>query len=163
MVRTTLRQWKFEAFDRHLGMILGGLEGATLGIVITVFVATLAPQTRTPILTSTTGKLVCKVLDVVEPILPSEIRAELSPFWMGDNPSSLASQREPAARQTSSSEPAPQATPSADPNAADSAPQALKQFVEGEEKRLEQAIGSAAEQQLNQLTGQGNGKTVERR
>jgi uncharacterized membrane protein required for colicin V production len=167
MVRATLRQWKFEAFDRHLGMILGGLEGVTLGIVVTVFVASLAPQTRTPILTSTTGKLVCRVLDTVEPILPGEIRAELSPFWLGTDPSAVASQGEaapaPAPTPTTSSDPAPQAAPAADPNAADSAPVAIKRFVEGEEKRLEQAIGSAAEQQINQITGQGNGRTVERR
>ena len=30
LVRATLRQWKFEAFDRHLGMILGALEGHSL-------------------------------------------------------------------------------------------------------------------------------------
>ena len=28
VVRATLRQLRFEAFDRHLGMVLGGLEGA---------------------------------------------------------------------------------------------------------------------------------------
>src|SRR5947209_349041 len=31
-VRATLRKMKFEAYDRHLGMVLGGLEGALLGI-----------------------------------------------------------------------------------------------------------------------------------
>ena len=29
MVRSTLRQLKFEAFDRHLGMVMGGIEGAS--------------------------------------------------------------------------------------------------------------------------------------
>src|SRR5437868_3578995 len=28
MLRSTLRQLRFEAFDRHLGMLMGGLEGA---------------------------------------------------------------------------------------------------------------------------------------
>src|SRR5947209_752707 len=36
-VRATLRQWKFEAFDRHLGMILGGIEGAVFGLIDTLF------------------------------------------------------------------------------------------------------------------------------
>ena len=31
MVRATLRKLKFEAYDRHLGMVLGGLEGALWG------------------------------------------------------------------------------------------------------------------------------------
>src|SRR4051794_25085610 len=35
VVRTTLRKLQFEAYDRHLGMILGGLEGALLGLIAT--------------------------------------------------------------------------------------------------------------------------------
>ena len=27
LIRATLRRWKFEAYDRHLGMILGGAMG----------------------------------------------------------------------------------------------------------------------------------------
>ena len=46
--RAILRRMKFEAFDRHLGMLLGGMEGAILGTVITFFVVSLAPQTRDP-------------------------------------------------------------------------------------------------------------------
>ena len=42
-VRATLRRMKFESFDRHLGMLLGGLEGALLGLVVTLFVVSLAP------------------------------------------------------------------------------------------------------------------------
>ena len=44
--RSALRAMKFEAFDRHLGMILGGLEGGLLGVVVTFFVVSLAPSTR---------------------------------------------------------------------------------------------------------------------
>src|SRR6187551_3791557 len=44
-IRTILRKWQFEAYDRHLGMVLGGLEGAILGTVVTVFVISLVPQT----------------------------------------------------------------------------------------------------------------------
>ena len=49
LVRATLHRWKFEAFDRHLGMLLGGAEGALLGVVATVIVLSVAPQTRRPI------------------------------------------------------------------------------------------------------------------
>ena len=52
LIRATLRKLKFEAYDRHLGMILGGAEGAMLGVVATVFVVSLAPATRQPILTA---------------------------------------------------------------------------------------------------------------
>ena len=68
--RATLRKMKFEAFDRHLGMLLGGLEGAILGMVVTFFVVSLAPQTRDPIFASPSGKLVASVIDAVGPALP---------------------------------------------------------------------------------------------
>jgi membrane protein required for colicin V production len=80
-IRATLRRWKFEAYDRHLGMILGGLEGALLGVVVTVFVVGLAPQSRTPILTSPSGKAVDRALKVAQPALPAEVRKMLEPFW----------------------------------------------------------------------------------
>ena len=38
LIRATLRKLKFESYDRHLGMLLGGLEGGLLGVVITLFV-----------------------------------------------------------------------------------------------------------------------------
>ncbi len=83
LVRTTLRQWKFEAYDRHLGMILGGAEGALVGMVATVFVVSLAPGTRQPILTSHSGQVVSGVLSAVQPVLPGEVRTMMTPFWTG--------------------------------------------------------------------------------
>jgi membrane protein required for colicin V production len=81
IIRTTLRKLKFEAYDRHLGMLLGGAEGALLASVVTVFVLSIAPGTRGPILGSPTGRLLGTVLKQVEPVLPGEVRAELEPFW----------------------------------------------------------------------------------
>ncbi len=80
-VRATLRRWKFEAYDRHLGMILGGLEGAMLGVVATLFIISFAPQARVPILTSRAGIIVDQTLKVAEPALPAEVRRMLAPFW----------------------------------------------------------------------------------
>lgn len=80
-IRTALRRWKFEAFDRHLGMVLGGLEGAFLGIVVTVFVVSVAPDSRGPILTSPSGRVVSRVLSALRPTLPTEVRDVLRPFW----------------------------------------------------------------------------------
>ena len=52
IVRATLRKLQFEAFDRHLGMMLGAVEGALLGMIVTLFVVSLAPKTRDPIFSS---------------------------------------------------------------------------------------------------------------
>jgi membrane protein required for colicin V production len=80
-IRAALRRLKFEAYDRHLGMVLGGLEGAVLGLVATVLAISVAPDWREPILTSPTGKCVDRVLEVAGPALPAELREHLEPFW----------------------------------------------------------------------------------
>ena len=80
MFRAVLKKMRFEAFDRHLGMILGGLEGGLLGVVATFFVVSLVPSTRDPIFSSPSGKIVGNVMNAVGPVLPSEARDALAPF-----------------------------------------------------------------------------------
>ena len=79
-VRATLKAMKFEAFDRHLGMLLGGMEGALLGIVATFFVVSLSPSMREPIFSSPSGHLVGNVMNALGPVLPGEARDALAPF-----------------------------------------------------------------------------------
>ena len=81
MVRSTLRKLRFEAFDRHLGMVMGGIEGALLGLVGTLFVVSLDQPLRAPIFASPTGQIVSRVMDSVGPVLPDEARQALAPFW----------------------------------------------------------------------------------
>lgn len=81
LIRATLRKLRFEAYDRHLGMLLGGVEGALLGVVVTLFVVSLAPGYRQPVLGSPSGRAVTRLLDAVQPALPGEFRAELAPVW----------------------------------------------------------------------------------
>ncbi len=83
MIRATLRKLQFEAYDRHLGMMLGGAEGALLGMVLTLFVVSFAPNTRQPIFESPSGKVVGKVMAAVGPVLPKEARDVLQPFLDG--------------------------------------------------------------------------------
>ncbi len=83
LIRATLQRMKFEAYDRHLGMILGGAEGALLGILGTLFVVSLAPQTRGPIFARPTGQ-VARQMHVGAgegPVLPAEAHTVLAPFW----------------------------------------------------------------------------------
>ena len=83
MIRATLRKLQFEAYDRHLGMVLGGVEGALVGMVVTLFVVSLAPTSRGPIFNSPSGKVVGTVMSALGPVLPSEARDVLKPFWDG--------------------------------------------------------------------------------
>lgn len=78
--RAILRKMKFEAFDRHLGMLLGGTEGAILGTIITFFVVSLAPQTRDPIYSSPSGKLVANIINALGPTIKAEAGDALAPF-----------------------------------------------------------------------------------
>lgn len=115
IVRTTLKKLQFEAYDRHLGMMLGGVEGSLLGMIVTLFVVSLAPQTRGPIFSSPTGKLVGTVMETLGPVLPDEARRVLAPFWHDVKPDaeSLADSEadeptpQPEPRQASRSNPEP--------------------------------------------------------
>lgn len=82
-LRATLRKMKFEAFDRHLGLLLGGVEGALLGVIGTLFVVSLSPKTREPIFSSQAGHVVARVMDASGPILPAEARNAIAPYWGG--------------------------------------------------------------------------------
>lgn len=80
-IRRTLRKLRFEAYDRHLGMILGGVEGGIVGLVATILVVSLSPGLRGPILTSPTGRLVDRGFKAARPALPGELQEVLQPFW----------------------------------------------------------------------------------
>jgi membrane protein required for colicin V production len=74
LIRSTLKKLRFEALDHHLGMMLGGIEGAGLGLLATVFLVSLLPQTRQPVFSSPTGRVVGVVMDAVGPMLPGEFK-----------------------------------------------------------------------------------------
>ena len=50
-------------------------------MVATLFVVSLAPQTRGPIFASPSGKVVGRAMKTLGPVLPSEARGVLAPFW----------------------------------------------------------------------------------
>jgi membrane protein required for colicin V production len=90
LVREILHKIKFEAYDRHLGMLLGGSEAACVGMLVTMFVVSLAPATRQPIFSSPTGHVVGIVMNNLGPVLPGEVRKVLAPHWDADSGSLVA-------------------------------------------------------------------------
>lgn len=90
LVRGVLQRYKFEAYDRHLGMLLGGGEAVGVGLLVTMFVVSLAPATRQPIFASPTGKMVGGVMDHLGPVLPPEVRKVLEPIWGSPAPTLAA-------------------------------------------------------------------------
>ena len=150
VVRTTLEKMKFEAFDRHLGMLLGGMEGALLGLVATLFVVSLAPQTRTSIFASPTGRAVGQLMSVLGPVLPTEARQELAPFWSNDQALAVQDATAPAASLTQ--------------NKSASDPNSVSGVIEQEESRLGKAIANGAARGIRSAVGGGTDDgTVERR
>ena len=145
MIRATLRRLQFEALDRHLGMILGGLEGALLGVLGTVFVVSLAPQTRDKILSSPSGRIVAATLHASQSILPAEIRDHLVPAWATGDEATVAGTM-----------PAPATT---DP-AAES--KGLQGLLDLGTERVGRAVAKQLEGRIEQ-TGGTNGRDVERR
>jgi len=91
LVRETLRKLRFEAFDRHLGMLLGGIEGLGVGLLLTLLTVSLAPTTRETIFSSPTGRMVGWMMQTLGPALPAEVRTALEPYWEHDarNPTRL--------------------------------------------------------------------------
>ena len=83
MVRGTIRRLRFEAYDRHLGMMLGGVEGVGVAILLTLLTVSIAPKTRGPIFDSPSGRVVGGVVNALGPVLPGEVRKTLEPFWNG--------------------------------------------------------------------------------
>ena len=157
MIRETLRKLRFEAFDRHLGMILGGLEGAILGVVGTVFVVSLAPQTRDPILSSTAGRVVAAVLNATQPILPAEIRDHLTPIWTGQG-LMTAAPGDPTPSFTPAAITQDQAAPGADAGGG-----GLRGLIDRETKQAGRVVAQELEKRIEQQTGGTNERDVERR
>jgi membrane protein required for colicin V production len=156
IVRATLRRLKFEAFDRHLGMVLGGLEGALLGLVVTLFIVNLAPQTRSAIFASPTGRVVGQILNTLGPALPGEFRTVLAHSL---SPSESLSRDEPKAVAPSTVQKASSELGRA---GSESDPSPLRKLVDESEATVEKAIAEAARKELQQVGG-GDGRAVERR
>lgn len=148
-VRATLKKMKFEAYDRHLGMLLGGLEGSLLGVVGTMFVVSLAPAMREPIFSSASGRAVAHIMDSAGPALPAEIRDAITPFLahVKDTEHSPATQV---------------ATPDQDPQTPTDGP-SLRDLARRARARIGKAAGNAVQSEVDQLGDQGDAREFNRR
>jgi uncharacterized membrane protein required for colicin V production len=172
LIRATLRAIRFEAFDRYLGMLLGGLEGALLVLVGTLFVVSLAPAMRDPIFQSPSGKVVASVMGSVGPVLPDEARTVLAPFLNAAQPGTVAeTSKKPIEKATASlSEEfkavAKSATATAKraPTPSSTASLSLTDLIQEGETRLSKTIRDEAAQTIqNAANGGSNAGAVERR
>ncbi|GAC1343796.1 MAG: hypothetical protein NVSMB14_07830 [Isosphaeraceae bacterium] len=157
--RATLRKMKFEAYDRHLGMVLGGVEGAFLAVIGTIFVVGLFPTTRDSILKSPSGQGVSAALETCQTVLPNEYRQMLTKYWNGGGSSVPSNETvsQPAAPAADSSEAKIEtmakdgsaATPSA--NVEDEIRGGIKDVLKREGSRLEREARNEIENRIDRL------------
>ena len=148
-VRATLKKMRFEAYDRHLGMVLGGLEGSLLGLVGTMFVVSLAPAMREPIFSSASGRFVAHVMDSAGPALPTEVRNAVSPFW-----AHVKDTEHSPATQVASPDPDSKTPPDGSP---------LQDLARRARARIGKVAGDAVQSEVDQLGDQGDARNLKRR
>jgi uncharacterized membrane protein required for colicin V production len=151
LIRATLRQWKFEDFDRHLGMILGGLEGALLGLVATVVVVSVSPTARHSIMTSYSGKVVSTILNTAQPALPTEVRTVLAKYW---NPA--------AEEATAVADQEPTEPPKADGSIKQTEGSVLRGALQKQGARIGQEVADAIEDKIG-ASSEPQNATIKRR
>jgi membrane protein required for colicin V production len=150
LFRLGLRKMKFEAYDRHLGSILGGLGGAAVAIVATVLVVSVFPSLRTPVLTSPSGRAVSKALSVAQAALPPSVREDLRPFWETARQDGLMT-LDPAAsaedRETSDQREGGHTELASDSRSDQEDGSILRAVIEAEGKRIGRSLSDAIESQ----------------
>ncbi len=82
LVRRGLKQAQMEAYDRHLGMVLGAVVGVCVVVVGTLAAVSLTPTWREPIFQSNSGRVVGHILAGVESTLPGDLHTRLDHLWI---------------------------------------------------------------------------------
>jgi len=77
-VRRFLKARDLDELDRHLGGALGAVEGAALFALATLIALTLAPQLRSRILATPSGRGIAVLARQLGPILPPEVHGALA-------------------------------------------------------------------------------------
>ena len=141
-----------------------------MGLVVTLFVVSLAPQMRQPIFSSPSGKAVGWLMATVGPVLPEEARTVLGPFIDPKANPALASDTDPKSPAASSLVEALEKTQmgtSSGSAAADVTPPkssgSLGDLFKEEEARLSKTISDGAASGVKQAVGGLTGGPVERR
>lgn len=79
-VRNVIEKFKMEAYDRHLGAILGGVKGLLLCLVITFFLVAMSPPAREHIRLSHSGYMAAVLMDKMHTVMPPAVHDALAPY-----------------------------------------------------------------------------------
>lgn len=79
-VRNAIEKFKMEAYDRHLGAMLGGVKGLLLCLVVTFFLVTMSPPAREHIRTSHSGYFAAVLMDRMHDVMPPAVLEAIEPY-----------------------------------------------------------------------------------
>ena len=75
-----IENMRIEALDRHLGALLGLVEGAMFSMFLTFFLVTLSHSARESIINSESGYVAAVAIDRLDPVIPGDLHALLEPY-----------------------------------------------------------------------------------
>jgi membrane protein required for colicin V production len=103
LVRGVIDKFKLKEFDRHVGALLGLIQGALLCVVITFFaMMLLGDNEKRAIVSSHSGHIIARTLDKADAVMPREVHTVLHPYIH-----QLEDELEPDAAPGRPKEPAP--------------------------------------------------------
>jgi membrane protein required for colicin V production len=79
-IREAIARIKLQEYDRHLGLLLGGIKGVLLCLVITFFAVAMSPAARDHILQTHSGYAAALVMSHLDPIMPPALHEKLHPY-----------------------------------------------------------------------------------
>lgn len=71
---------RLESFNQHLGAVFGLLKGIAVALVLTFFLVTLSPASRSALSTSQAAYAAARIMDRIHPIMPEQINEALTTY-----------------------------------------------------------------------------------
>jgi membrane protein required for colicin V production len=80
LARRRLERWRLEAWDRHLGLVLGAVQGCVLALALTLVALAVSADLHETIASSRAGNLMVQAIREVRPLLTPGAADLLGPW-----------------------------------------------------------------------------------
>lgn len=80
LARRRLERWRLVAWDRHLGLVLGAVQGCVLALALTLIALSVSADLREPVASSRTGALMAGAIREFRPLLAQGAADLLGPW-----------------------------------------------------------------------------------
>jgi membrane protein required for colicin V production len=79
-LRETIAQFKLEAYDHHVGSILGATKGVLAAMIVTFFLVAVSARAGEYIVNTHSGYAAAVVMDQLHAVIPAEIHDRMHPY-----------------------------------------------------------------------------------